>query len=93
MWAEAEEIEDETRDQDNWQTAERKAARQAKIAAVPLGQVKKHWTRAFLVMISTIFGLWTPFITTTLTFQRMHAAYVYIRHRVCLCVYTPSSTG
>ena len=37
MWAEAEEIEENTPHLDDWEVAERKAARQAKIAAVPLG--------------------------------------------------------
>ena len=37
IWAEAEEVEEKTQDLDDWEIAERKAARQAKIVAVPLG--------------------------------------------------------
>ena len=37
IWAEGEEVEEEPRDLDDWEIAERKAARQAKIVAVPLG--------------------------------------------------------
>ena len=37
IWAEAEEIEEKTQDLDDWEIAQRKAARKAKIVAVPLG--------------------------------------------------------
>ena len=50
IWAEAEEVEEVTQDLDDWETAERKAARKAKIVAVPLGQLLKAVGAAFLVM-------------------------------------------
>ena len=37
IWAGAEEVEEKTQDLDDWEIAERKGARQAKIVAVPLG--------------------------------------------------------
>ena len=36
IWAEAEEIKEKTQDPDDWEIAQRKAARKAKIVAVPL---------------------------------------------------------
>ena len=52
IWAEGEEVEEETRDLDDWEIVERKAARQAKIVAVPLGWFQHLWKLHFLVMSS-----------------------------------------
>ena len=37
IWAEGEKVEEKTQDLDDWEIVQRKAARQAKIVAVPLG--------------------------------------------------------
>ena len=41
IWAEGEEVEDETRDLDYWEIGERWVARQAKIVAVPLAKCQQ----------------------------------------------------
>ena len=47
IWAEGEEVEEETRDLDDWEIAERKAARKAKIVAVPLKNSTPVHARCF----------------------------------------------
>ena len=76
-----------------WRLQKGRLQGKPRLSRYPLAKFKKQW-RPFSAMISAnlhildIFGLWTPSITT-LTFQRMHTAYVCIRHRVCLCVSAP----
>ena len=52
IWAEGEEVEWEPRKLDDWEIAERKAPRQAKIVAVPLAKFNTCAHRLFLVMFS-----------------------------------------
>jgi len=52
IWAGAEEVEEKTQDPDDWEIAERKATRKAKIVAVPLAYFSTSARFIFVVIIS-----------------------------------------
>ena len=76
IWAEGKEVEEETRDLDDWEIAERKAAR-AKIVAVPSAKFNTCFGPCHDFRRQTIFG---HYDRITRCYYRLYLLYVLFAH-------------